>query len=114
MKKHAAEKLKYKQTPQPMGVYQVRNNINGKVLVGSSPNVRGKLNSIKFQLEMGSHRNKDLQQDWDTYCEQNFSFEVLELLEPSKDLLHDHGDDLKALEELWLEKVQPYGEMGYN
>lgn len=114
MDKRKALKLEYKQTPRPMGVYQVKNNVNGKVFVGSSPNVDGKINGTKFQLEMGSHKNKDLQNEWNTYGEQTFSFEVLELLEPDEDPSYDHSDDLEVLEELWLEKLQPYGEKGYN
>lgn len=114
MNKHKAEKLKYKQTPIPAGVYQVKNTINGKVLVGSSPNVHGKINSIKFQLEAGSHKNKDLQSDWDEYGEKSFLLEVLEILKPSEEPLRNNREDLKALEEIWLERVRPYGEMGYN
>jgi hypothetical protein len=114
MSKHAAEKLKYKQTPKPMGVFQVRNAINGKVLLVRSQNVPGKINSIKFQLEMGTHMNKELQNDWHEYGDNNFSFDVLELLKPSKDPLYDNSEDLKTLEDIWLEQLQPYGKKGYN
>lgn len=114
MSKHAAEKLKYKQTPLPMGIFQVKNKLNGKVLIVSSQNIPGKINSIKFQLEMGTHMNKELQKDWDEQGKKNFSFDVLDLLEPSKDTLHDDSDELKVLEEIWLEKLQPFGDKGFN
>src|SRR3990172_6919673 len=97
----------YKQTPRPMGVYIVKNNVNGKALVGSSPNVPGKINSMKFQLEAGTHKSRDLQSDWNTYGEQSFSFEILDLLEQGDKSPDDLKDDLEALEELWLEKLQP-------
>ena len=31
-----------------------------------------------------------------------------------EDPLYDYKEDLKTLEELWLEKLQPYDEKGYN
>ena len=35
-----------------MGILQIKNLSNGKILITSSKNLPGKLNSIKFQLDM--------------------------------------------------------------
>ncbi len=106
---------KYKQTIQPMGVYQVRCAGNGKLLVGSSRNLPGKLNSIKFQLRMGSYLpHPELAADYRLYGGENFFFEVLDYLEPVEDILHDYTGDLAVLEELWIQKLEPFGEKGYN
>jgi hypothetical protein len=106
---------KYKQTIQPMGVYQVRCAANGKLLVGSSRNLPGKLNSIRFQLRMGSYLPcPELASDFRLYGEENFSFEVLDYLKPVEDPLHDYAGDLAVLEELWIQKLEPFGEKGYN
>jgi hypothetical protein len=105
---------KYKQTVQPMGVYQIRNLVNGKILVGSSKNLNGKSNSYIFQLNSGSHMNSTLQKDFNEFGEKNFLFEIVDRLEPMEEQGYDYTNDLKELEKLWLEKLQPYGEKGYN
>ena len=107
-------KKQYKQTIQPMGVYQVKNLSNGKIFIGTAKNLPGKLNSVKFQLEHGSHPNAELQEDFNEFGEQNFSFEVIDILEPKEDISYNYTKDLAVLEEMWLEKLQPFDENGYN
>jgi len=41
-------KNQYKQTIQPMGVFQVKNLINGKIFLDSGFNIQGKINGCKF------------------------------------------------------------------
>lgn len=106
--------MNYKQTHRPMGAFQIKDNINGKIFVGTSPNLDGIFNRHKFELEGGVHRNSELQKDWNEHGSQNFSFEVLEYLEPLDDPAYNYRDDLKVLEDIWLEKLQPFGEKGYN
>ncbi|MDD5093598.1 MAG: hypothetical protein PHV74_04355 [Dehalococcoidia bacterium] len=65
-------------------------------------------------MNLGSHRNKRLQDEWNEFGSENFAFELLDELTPIKGECHDYQADLAFLEELWLEKVQPYGERGYN
>jgi hypothetical protein len=115
-KKELKKELKkqYKQTVQPMGIYQIRNIISGKLFIGSSKNLPGKLNSVKFQLEHGSHPNNELQNDFNNSDEKNFTYEVVDTLEPKEDPSYNYTKDLAVLEEMWLEKLQPFGEKGYN
>ena len=105
---------KYKETPRPMGVYRIRNNANGKALVGSSRDITGKLNSHRAQLRMKVHRNEQLQQEWEEFGPDAFAFETLDLLEPSEEPSYDPTEDLRVLEDLWLQKLQPFGDRGYN
>lgn len=108
-------KRKYLETVQPMGIFLVRNIANGKILVDSGLNLKGKINGCKFQLIHGSHRNKALQEEFNRYGSGNFTFEIIDYLEPKKDEPKtDYADDLGMLEEMWLEKLQPFGEKGYN
>ena len=109
-----ALKKQYAQTIQPMGVYQVENKINGKLFIDSSLNINGKMNRCKFQLSHGSHPNTLLQTDFNEYGEENFEFEILDLLEPKEDAKADYSEDLKLLEDMWMEKLQPHGEKGYH
>jgi hypothetical protein len=95
----------YRATPRPMGVFAVRNTVDGKALVGSSPNLPGMLNRQRFDLENGSHRLRDLQADWDRLGPDAFTFEVLDELEPPDDPGFDPSDDLAALADLWLDKL---------
>jgi len=60
-----ARKREYKETLHPMGVYQIKNKQNNKVLIGSSKNLSAILNRFKTELKMGSCRNIDLQNEWE-------------------------------------------------
>lgn len=104
----------YKLTHTPMGVYQIRNLTNDKLFVGAALNLPGILNSIKLQLRAGSHPNKRLQAEWNEFGSESFAFEVLDELAATEGAGYDYRADLAFLEELWLEKLQPYGERGYN
>ena len=106
---------KYKNSIQPMGIVQVRNIRNNRVYLTASANTPGTINSIRFQLKMGTFLpSTGLAQDWMEMGEQNFVVEVLDELKPVDDPGYDYRDDLKALEEMWLEKLKPFGERGYH
>ena len=104
----------YKESRRPMGVYRVVNRVNGKGLVGSSVNVPAMLNRHQAQLKMGAHQNRALQADWKQFGAEAFEFEVLDTLEPTDQPDYDPAGDLHALEEMWLEKLSPFEEHGYN
>ena len=102
----------YKLNHRPMGVYQIRNIANDKILIGSSLDLPGVLNRHKFQLKMGNHPNGALQAEWNEFGAESFAFEILDEITPKEG--RDHREELSFLEELWLEKSQPYGDRGYN
>jgi group I intron endonuclease len=104
----------YMKRVKPAGVFQIKNTVNGKVLLGSSLNLEGPLNSHRFMLKIGSHRNKVLQQEWNEYGEDHFLFEILETVIVKDDPNFNLSDELTLLEMIWLEKLQPFGEKGYN
>lgn len=110
----AAAKLEYKLSHRPMGVFQIRNLTNDKVFVDSSLNIPGKINRHRFTLNAGSFKSRSLQKDWNELGEASFEFETLEPVEPRSDLNYDYAADVQFLEDLWLERLQPYGERGYN
>lgn len=107
-------KLTYKQTSLPMGAYQIKNSINGKIFVGSSMNLPGIFNRHRFQLNAASHPIKDMQEDWHQYGSAAFTCEVLEVLKPEEVLKEDYQKTILALEDKWLTNLRPYGEKGYN
>jgi hypothetical protein len=104
----------YKETPRPMGVYRVRNTVNGKSLVGSSVDLPAMLNRQRAQLKMGAHSNRTLQKDWSELGPEAFEFEILDTLKPPDRPDYDPTDDLRTLEEMWLDKLSPFDERGYN
>jgi group I intron endonuclease len=104
----------YKEGRRPMGVYQIRNTVNGKVLVGTSVDLPSIINRHKSELRLGGHRNRGLQKDWAEFGPEAFEFEVLDTLTPPERPDYDPKSDLRALEELWLDKLSPFDERGYN
>lgn len=107
-------KKQYKQTLPLMGIYRIKNLVNGKIFLGSSLNLQGKSNSFTFQLRSGLHVNSELQKDFNQFGEENFVFEIVDTLEPQEDLTYNYSNDLKVFLEMWMEKLQPYEERGYN
>ena len=104
----------YKQRRKPAGVFMVKNTANGKLLLGSSLNLEGPLNSHRFMLRSGKHENEALQQDWLAFGEARFAFEILETVPESDAPGFSVDDELTLLEQIWIEKLQPFGERGYN
>lgn len=107
-------KRQYKERVKQAGVFQVRNLANGKVLLGSSLNLDGPLNGHKFMLTIGTHRNEELQKDFNTFGASSFAFEILEVVKQKDDPHFSVEDELTLLEEIWIEKLQPFSERGYN
>jgi group I intron endonuclease len=107
-------KLAYKQTPPPIGVYQIKNNMNNKIFVGSSMNLHGKSNSYTLQLKTNTHSNKTLQADWNLYGSAAFTFEILETLKTTEVSEDSWRKSVLAMEEKWINNLQPYDKQGYN
>lgn len=106
-------KRQYKETKFEAGVYQIKNTKNEKIFLESTMNLKT-INGKRFTLDMGSYQNKLLQNEWTEFGAETFVFEVLEILEIPEEGYFDAKDALKKLKEKWLDKLQPYGERGYN
>lgn len=104
----------YKERRKPAGVYQIRNTVNGKLLLGGSLNLEGVLNGQRFRLETGSHRNAALQEEWKSFGAGAFVLEIVEEVTFTDDPHFNLEDELSLLEQIWLEKLEPYGDRGYN
>lgn len=108
-------KQQFKEASVEAGVFQIKNTKNNKIFVGSTKNFKT-INGIKFMLSTNAYTsNKQLQKDWNEYGSDAFEFEILEKLKKDNDDPYfNEKEALQALEEKWLEKLQPYGENGYN
>jgi biotin operon repressor len=111
---HSEIKKQYKEAPRQAGIFQVKNTVSGKILLGSSKNLHGPLNKHRFLLSIGRHWIKTMQEDWDRLGPDAFVFEVLEVLKQKDDPAFNLEDELSLLEQIWTERVQPFGEHGYN
>ncbi len=114
MKTRKELQQEFKARVKPAGVFQIKNTANGKLLLGSSLNLEGPLNGHQFMLKIGSHTNKALQKDWDEFGPDKFVFEILEVVQVKDSPNFNLEDELTLLEQIWLEKLQPFGERGYN
>ena len=110
---HKQLKQEYRQAVRPMGVFQIRNLANGKIFVVAGINLEGIINRHKFALRAGAHQNQQLQLDWNSRGAESFAFEILDQLNPAEDRLASRKD-LETLEDMWLKKLRPYAERGYN
>jgi hypothetical protein len=98
----------YKERVVLGGVYAITNNATGKRLVESTQSLEGMRNRFEFSQTTGSAVSPRLQQDWNTYGSESFTFEVLEELEKGETQTSQaFAGDLKTLKEMWLEKADP-------
>jgi len=97
-----------------MGILQIKNKTNERIFLLKAKNLPGIINSQRFMLKNGSHPIFDLQKNFTSLGKSNFSFEALDRLEPKEGISYDYTRNLKALEEIWIEKLQPYGDKGYH
>jgi len=104
----------YKSASRPLGVFLIRNNKTDRVFLGCGIDLRGTINRHKFQLSTGNHANRELQTDWNRLGANNFAFEVIEELQPRNETSFDSKRELEFMEKMWLDKLKPYGERGYN
>ena len=60
------------------GIYAIINNKNLNIYIGSSNHLRHRKNQHISLLRNNNHFNKKLQNSWNKYGEENFSFEIIE------------------------------------
>ncbi|WP_025692741.1 GIY-YIG nuclease family protein [Paenibacillus zanthoxyli] len=110
----------YAQSFRPMGVYQIRNVKNGKILVLGSMDLPGARNRFAFFQQTNMNSINELKQDWKEHGGDSFVFEELDQIKPREENLNDiselkeYQEEVDALLELWIEKLQPFGDKGYN
>lgn len=97
----------YKDNPPGAGVFAVRCVASGQaVYVNAAMNLQGAINRARFQLRLGGHRDKRLQQQWTQYGEAAFSIDVVDMLKRHEDTTEDQQrEDLAALLALWREEL---------
>jgi len=105
MKTKKELKEEYKQLEIPMGVFQIKNISNNKVLIDNSIDMVSKWNRHKMELKFGNHRNRNFQKDWNDYGEENFVFEVLSELKKKDGENINYQNELRTLEYMVIEEL---------
>lgn len=85
------------------GIYQIKNQINNKIYIGSSKNIENRWKQHIKSLNKEKHYNKYLQRAWNKYNYNNFEFIILEECLES---------ELFIKEKIWIDKLNPEYNIG--
>lgn len=105
----------YKKMKFKAGVFQIKNTVNQKILIGSSTDLDAIWNRIRTELRFGTYPNQELQSDWKKFGEEKFIFEIVSEIKQDDD--HPTGNyrkEARQLETMFLEELRPFGDKGYN
>lgn len=100
-----------------VGIYKIQNKINGKVYIGQTKEVERRFRQHLRSLRSNSHFNPHLQRAWNSYGEENFSFD---LVDDFTEQLSDADPNtmekvLDKAEKLWISYYKATDEKhGYN
>lgn len=96
----------YKLMKPDMGIFAVINKSADKYFLEATANLKGRMNSVQFQLKAGNNPNKELQKDWRELGVDKFEIKILEQIEYDEDESKtDYTEDLELLKMIWVEKL---------
>lgn len=87
------------------GIYKIENLITGRIYIGKSKNISKRFKQHQQSLKGGYHKNKELQNDYNLYGENNFKFSILRKTDCSKKLYY--------YESYYVDKFDSFNN-GYN
>lgn len=86
------------------GIYAITHTQSKRTYVGSSSNIKRRFVSHRHSLRHNKHPNKHLQNCWNLYGEDAFTFEIIEIL--------DSIDQLELREEYWIQELGASNRVG--
>jgi hypothetical protein len=113
MKTKKELKEQYKNQIPQMGVFEIRNTANQKILLDTATNIPSKWNRHRIELRFGNHRNRQLQEDWNEFGEEKFICSVLSELKLKEDDNSDIKSELKLLQSFVEEELNIVHDMTY-
>ncbi len=106
-------KTAYKNRSISAGIFTIRNPKADRVFLGSSLDLNGPLERHRMELETGSHRCRDMQNDFNNDSE-FFLFDIMESFSYTAEKTERAEVRLQKLENTWIQRLEPFGENGYN
>ncbi|QQS65958.1 MAG: GIY-YIG nuclease family protein [Chlorobiota bacterium] len=107
-------KEEYRTKKFKIGVFQIRNVVNGKVYIDGSIDLEAIWNRNRMELNFGNHRNDYLQKEWKEFGEDNFKYEVLSEIKQTEGENIDFKNEVKLLAQLYIDELKPFEDKGYN
>lgn len=95
------------------GIYKIINKLNGKYYVGSANVISRRWRDHIHKLKKDTHSNKRLQNAWNKYGENSFTFEIVEIIS-CEDLLQAEQRYLNIIREDWLNNRDTHYNVVYN
>ena len=87
-------------------IYKIVNNINNKIYIGKSSNIKRRLSQYSYMLKFNLLHNSHLQSSILKYGRENFTFEILEF---------SNEENLNNREKYWIDFYKSYNpKFGYN
>ena len=88
------------------GIYMIQNSINNKIYIGKTKDLNKRWKRHKRYLKGNYHYNKNLQEEWNEYGEENFKYIIL---------CKCNEEKLNELEEYYIFELMSYDKrVGYN
>lgn len=88
-------------------IYKISNSVNNKVYIGSTINFNKRKNQHVFLLKRNQHHSRKLQNAWNKYGEESFSFDIVKTTEIK------YSKEQLKIEQEYLDKLIPHI-TGYN
>jgi|APGre2960657373_1045057.scaffolds.fasta_scaffold46496_1 group I intron endonuclease len=89
-----------------IGVYRIKNTVNGKLYIGSSVNCKRRIVQHKNALRNGRHHSRYLQREWNKSGEDTFAFDIIETCA---------SEHVRAVEQVFIEYFESANaQHGYN
>lgn len=76
-----------KEDQKKCGIYIIKNNLNGKVYVGSTRSFKERYDEHRLHLSKNKHHNPRLQHAWNKYDSDSFIFEIVEIIDDKSERL---------------------------
>ncbi len=91
--------------PAEPGIYKITCTTTGKFYIGSAVDLCHRRAQHLYALRNNQHHTQHLQNAWNKYGEEAFTFEVLELVLPVFQV---------EREQYWLDTLKPFDKRGFN
>lgn len=82
------------------GIYKITNLLDGKAYIGSAVNLRYRNIHHYRSLMLNKHHSIKLQRAWNKYGEENFKFEIIEVIEDKSQLI--------SREQYYIDFLKPF------